>query len=86
MATTTKAVRIKETGAAEVMTFEEITLNDPGEGEILVRQTAIGINFIDVYFRDGTYPAPQFPFTPGKEGAGVVEAVGPGARPAWQAA
>ena len=78
MATTTKAVRIKETGAAEVMTFEEITLNDPGEGEILVRQTAIGINFIDVYFRDGTYPAPQFPFTPGKEGAGVVEAVGPG--------
>ena len=50
----------------------------PGPGEARVRQTAIGVNFIDVYFRRGIYKAPQLPFTPGQEGAGVVEAVGPG--------
>ena len=50
----------------------------PGPGEARVRQTAIGVNFIDVYFRTGLYKAPQLPFVPGQEGAGVVEAVGPG--------
>ena len=50
----------------------------PGPGEARIRQTAIGVNFIDVYFRRGIYKAPQLPFTPGQEGAGVVEAVGPG--------
>ena len=50
----------------------------PGPGEARVRQTAIGVNFIDVYFRTGLYKAPQLPFMPGQEGAGVVEAVGPG--------
>ncbi|EAU42637.1 quinone oxidoreductase [Fulvimarina pelagi HTCC2506] len=74
----TKAIRIYETGAPEVMKWEEIDLPAPGEGQIRVRQTAIGVNFIDTYFRDGTYPAPSFPFTPGKEGAGIVDAVGAG--------
>lgn len=74
----TKAMRIYETGAPEVMKWEDVDLPAPGEGQIRVRQTAVGVNFIDTYFRDGTYPAPSFPFTPGKEGAGVVEAIGPG--------
>ena len=50
----------------------------PGPGQARIRQTAVGLNFIDVYFRTGLYPAPSLPFTPGLEGAGVVEAIGEG--------
>ena len=50
----------------------------PGAGEITVRHSAIGINFIDIYFRTGVYPAPHIPFTPGMEGAGEVVALGDG--------
>ncbi|MDY8109713.1 quinone oxidoreductase [Fulvimarina sp. 2208YS6-2-32] len=74
----TKAMRIHETGAPDVMKWEDVELAEPGPGEIRVRQTAVGVNFIDAYFRDGTYPAPSLPFTPGKEGAGIVETVGEG--------
>src|SRR5207249_3752457 len=49
-------------------------------GEVRVRHTAIGLNFIDVYFRTGLYPPPELPFVPGFEGAGVVEAIGEGVR------
>lgn len=72
-----KAMRIHATGGPEVMAFEEFSCGEPGPGEALVRHTAIGVNFIDVYFRTGLYPAPNgLPFTPGAEAAGVVEAVG----------
>lgn len=73
------AVRIHETGGPEVMKLEEVEVGSPGAGEALVRHTAIGVNFIDTYFRSGLYKAPQgLPFTPGAEAAGVVEAVGEG--------
>jgi len=70
------AIRIHETGGPEKMTWEEVQVGNPGPGEVLVRNTAVGVNFIDTYQRSGVYPVP-LPFTPGSEGAGVVEAVGP---------
>jgi NADPH2:quinone reductase len=74
----TGAIRVHEVGGPEVMRYEEVEVGDPGPGQVRIRQTAIGLNFIDVYFRTGLYPAPAVPFTPGLEGAGVVEAVGEG--------
>lgn len=73
----TKAIRVHANGGPEVLKFEAIELPSPGAGEVRVRATAIGVNFIDVYHRIGLYPQP-LPFTLGKEGAGVVEAVGTG--------
>lgn len=73
----TKAIRIHQTGAPEVLRWEEVELGQPGAGEVLVRQAAIGLNFIDTYHRSGLYPLPALPATLGMEGAGVVEAVGP---------
>ena len=69
-------IRISETGGPEVMQWETQEIASPGPSEILLRHTAVGLNYIDVYFRSGVYPAPQLPFTPGLEGAGVVEVVG----------
>jgi len=74
----TNAIVIKETGGPEVLQWQEVDGGEPEAGQVLVRQTAIGLNFIDVYFRTGLYPPPNLPFSPGLEGAGVVEAVGPG--------
>ncbi len=74
----TYAVRIHETGGPEVLRWEPIDVPGPGPGEALIRQTVAGLNFIDVYFRTGLYPAPSLPVTIGNEGAGVVEAVGDG--------
>ncbi|HEX5077968.1 MAG TPA: quinone oxidoreductase [Geminicoccaceae bacterium] len=71
-------IRVHEVGGPEVLRFEQVELGRPGPGQARLRQTAIGLNFIDVYFRTGLYPAPGLPFTPGMEGAGVVEAVGDG--------
>jgi NADPH2:quinone reductase len=73
----TKAIRIHQTGGPEVMTLEDVELAPPGKGEVRVRNHAIGLNFIDIYFRQGSYPAP-LPFTPGNEGAGEVVALGKG--------
>lgn len=71
----TKAIRIKETGAPDVMEYIDVDLPAPGTGEVLVRHMACGLNFIDVYFRTGLYPQP-LPGSLGMEGAGVIEAVG----------
>ncbi|EFL90333.1 quinone oxidoreductase [Ahrensia sp. R2A130] len=71
-------IEVTETGGPEVLKLAQRDVPTPGAGEALVRQTAIGLNYIDVYFRTGLYPAPSMPFTPGMEGAGVVEAVGEG--------
>jgi len=70
------AIRMHETGGPEVMRWEEVEVGPPGPGEVRVRNTALGLNFIDTYHRTGLYPMP-LPTTLGMEGAGVVEAVGP---------
>ena len=70
------AMRVYEYGGPEKLRWEEIQVGAPGEGQVLVRNTAVGLNFVDVYQRTGLYQTP-LPFTPGSEGAGVVEAVGP---------
>lgn len=70
------AIRVHRTGGPEVLTFETITVPPPGPGEVQIRHTAIGLNYIDTYFRSGLYKAPQLPFIPGNEGAGEVVAVG----------
>ncbi|HET8701027.1 MAG TPA: quinone oxidoreductase [Nitrococcus sp.] len=72
------AIRIHEPGGPEVLQWEECEPGEPGAGEILIRQRAIGVNFIDIYYRNGLYQPPSMPFTPGMEGAGLVEAVGAG--------
>ena len=70
------AIRIHETGGPEKMRWEEVEVGAPGPGQVLVRNTAVGLNFVDVYHRSGLYPN-ALPLTLGMEGAGVVEAVGP---------
>lgn len=72
-------IRIHQNGGPEQMRWEEVTVGDPGPGEVRVRNTAIGLNYIDTYHRSGLYPMP-LPLTLGSEGAGVVEAVGPKVR------
>ncbi len=71
------AIRVHRHGGPEVLTWEEVPVGEPGPGEIRVRHRFIGVNFVDTYQRSGLYKVP-LPFTPGSEGAGVVEAVGPG--------
>ena len=70
------AIRIHETGGPEKLKWEEVQVGDPGPGQVRVRNTAIGLNFVDTYQRNGLYPM-ALPFILGGEGAGVVEAVGP---------
>ncbi len=73
----TNAIVVREPGGPEAMRYEAVELGRPGPGEVRVRHRAVGINFIDVYFRTGAYPAP-LPLTPGGEGAGDVVEVGEG--------
>jgi NADPH2:quinone reductase len=73
------AVRVHKAGGPEVLTFEDIEVGAPGQGQVKLKQYASGVNFIDTYFRMGMYPSPVgFPFVAGNEGAGEVTAVGPG--------
>jgi NADPH2:quinone reductase len=73
------AVRVHKTGGPEVLTFEDIEVPAPGQGQVKIKQHACGVNFIDCYFRMGLYPSPVgMPFVAGNEGAGEVTAVGPG--------
>jgi NADPH2:quinone reductase len=74
----THAIRIHETGGPEKLVWEEVPLPAPKPGEALVRHKAVGLNFIDVYFRTGLYKAPSLPAIIGMEAAGIVEAVGEG--------
>ena len=73
----THAIRIHQTGGPEVLRWEEVEIGPPGPGEVRLRHTAIGLNFIDTYHRSGLYPLP-LPAIPGSEGAGVVEEIGAG--------
>ncbi|WP_405822495.1 quinone oxidoreductase [Streptomyces sp. NBC_01390] len=86
-----QSIRVTRPGDPSELRLEQTELPVAGPGQALVRNTAVGVNYIDVYYRDGTYPA-EPPFTPGQEAAGVVEAVGagvsgfaPGARVAYAA-
>lgn len=72
-----RAIRVHAVGDASVMQWESVELGPPGPGEVQLKHTAIGVNFIDVYHRTGLYPQP-LPFTPGQEGAGIVTALGEG--------
>lgn len=89
MTDTMHGIRINAPGGPEALEWTELDRPEPGAGELLVRVAAAGVNFIDVYHRNGLYPR-QFPFTLGVEGSGVVEAVGsdvtdvePGSKVAW---
>jgi len=73
----TIAVRMKAPGGSEVLEVADVPVGDPGPGEIRVRQSAIGVNFIDIYQRSGLYAVPALPAILGVEGAGAVTAVGP---------
>ena len=73
-----KAIRVHEPGGPEVLRWEDVTVGEPGPGEARVKHTAVGLNYVDVYYRTGLYKPPSYPFTPGSEAAGVVEAVGAG--------
>lgn len=70
-----KAVRVHDYGGPEVLSVDDIDIGAPGAGEVLIRHTAVGLNFIDTYHRGGLYPM-DLPFTPGLEGAGIVGEVG----------
>ncbi|RUM25356.1 quinone oxidoreductase [Rhizobium vallis] len=76
--TRTQAVSFSRTGGPEVFEYGDVDLSEPLAGEVQIRHAAIGLNFIDVYFRNGSYKVPHLPFVTGKEGAGTVTAVGPG--------
>ena len=73
------AIRFSQTGGPEVLSYDEVEVGDPGEGQVLLRQTAIGVNYIDTYHRSGLYPLP-LPSGLGQEGCGVVEKIGKGVK------
>jgi len=74
-----KAILVSKHGGPEVLEWRDHAISDPGAGEVRIRHEAVGLNFIDVYFRAGLYPAPNgLPLVPGNEGAGIVTAVGEG--------
>jgi len=73
-----KAIRMHAPGGPEVLSWDDIEVGDPGDGEVRLRQTAVGLNYIDTYHRSGAYPVGDLPAVIGLEAAGVVEAVGPG--------
>jgi len=75
-----QAIRIHANGGPEVLQLEDVELAPPGPGEVRVRHHAIGVNYLDVYYRSGLYAAPSLPFTPGSEGAGEVLEVGKGVK------
>ena len=72
-----KAIQIHETGGPEVLQLADLPIPQPGPGQVLIRVEAIGVNFIEIYFRKGVYKA-SLPLTPGSEAAGTVEELGPG--------
>jgi NADPH2:quinone reductase len=73
-----KAIRVHQTGGPEVLKYEDVEVASPGAGEVRIRQHAVGLNFIDCYFRSGLYKAPTQPFIVGNEAAGEVLEVGSG--------
>lgn len=74
----TNAVRFHKNGGPDVLCYEQVDVAEPGPGQVMIRQAAIGLNFIDIQQRKGRYPSKTFPVVPGAEGAGVIEHVGAG--------
>jgi NADPH2:quinone reductase len=74
-----KAIQIQEIGGPEVLRLTELPIPEPGHGQVLIRVEAVGVNFVEVYFRKGVYKT-TVPFTPGSEAAGTVEKLGPGVK------
>ena len=83
----TKAVRVHKVGGPEALVYESVDVPAPGPGEVRIRQHAVGLNFIDVYYRTGLYKAPGLPFIAGNEASGEVVAVNEAAiaDPRWGA-
>jgi len=75
---TSGIVRIEQPGKPEVLRYEKTEIPQPGKGEVLISQKAIGVNFLDVFFRNGTFPMPAYPALIGLEAAGIVEQIGNG--------
>ena len=73
-----RVIEVERHGGPEVLKLVDRPLAAPGDGEVQIEQKAIGLNFIDTYFRTGLYAAPSMPFVPGNEGAGIVTALGAG--------
>jgi NADPH:quinone reductase len=78
LSNTTHAIQFDQNGGPEVLQWREVAIGMPGAGEVRIKHHAVGLNFIDIYFRAGVYPAPALPSGIGFEAAGVVEAVGDG--------
>lgn len=76
----THAIRVHAYGGPEVLQWDEVEVGEPGPGEVRIRQSAVGLNYIDIYQRTGLYPQASLPFIPGIEGVGVVTAVGEGVK------
>ncbi|MGH6934117.1 MAG: quinone oxidoreductase family protein [Dongiaceae bacterium] len=76
--TANHAIRFHRTGGPEVLSWDEVAVDAPGAGQILIRHTAVGLNYIDTYHRSGLYPVPALPSGVGLEAAGVIEAIGGG--------
>jgi NADPH2:quinone reductase len=76
----THAIRVHAYGGPDVLQWDEVEVGEPGPGQVRIRQSAVGLNFIDVYQRTGLYPQDSLPFVPGSEAAGVVTAVGEGVK------
>ena len=76
----THAIRVHAYGGPEVLQWEEVEIGPPGPDEVRIKQTAVGLNYIDVYSRTGYYPQASLPFIPGMEGAGVITAIGEGVK------
>lgn len=74
----THAIRIHQPGEADQLKWDEVTVGEPGPGQVRIDQTAVGLNFIDVYMRSGLYPLAEMPAVLGMEAAGVVESIGEG--------
>src|SRR5258705_13538204 len=76
-----KAIRVHQFGEPDVLKLEEVPNPTPGPGQVVVRIRAVGVNPVETYIRAGRYGPKQFPFTPGNDGAGIIEALWPGGKP-----
>ena len=77
---TMKAIRVHQPGGPEVLKLEEVPEPVPGRGQVLIKLHAVGVNPVETYIRSGNYGQKQWPYTPGADGAGTVEAIGEGVR------
>jgi NADPH2:quinone reductase len=73
---TSGVVLIEQPGAPEVLKYQTITIPQPGPGEVLIDQKAIGVNYVDIFYRNGTFPMPAYPAPAGLEASGVIAAIG----------